>query len=471
MDYNMKYTRTLLFIIVVLFSSCAEMIECESPISGLWANIDEDGYTSHYISFENGEFTSFRSDDEHRVDDDIIWGVDESSFLPEFEGYYSIEDSRLLISMQREWDPVSYDIIHHGRTMEIDGTCFSLIDGLSSEKIDDETSSPEPEIILSSYSKQIGPDAGAYEFAYSIENPISGCSLSADSYESWITDIKVYSDRITFKVLANTSSESRTGCISLTYEEASEYFEIIQEKSSAKPKIILPSKSNQVDADAGTYEFAYSIENPIPGHSLYAESDKSWITDIKVHSDRIAYKVLANDSSESRTGYISLTYKDVSESFEIIQQAKEAQEYVYSYTFGSGDLGTTGSPKSSVTLGGVTWKFSMKDGGSKFFNFESTGYSRGLQIGKASDPATEVILSTNGIPGTIKSIKVTTCGANGTDAELMVSVGGNSFGSKKLGVEQQEYSFTGSASGEIILKWNATVKAIYLKKIVIEYAY
>ena len=374
----MKYIHTLLFIITVLFSSCTQMTECYAPVSGLWANVDENGYTSHYISFENGKFKSFRSNDSHLVYDNMIWGVKESSFLTEFESFYSIEGNQLFLSLEI-WDPNSYNIYNSGWEIEIDGTYFTKILCLNSEKFDND------------------PDV-------------------------------------------------------------------------AQSEIILPYYSKQVDAAAGAYELKYSIQNPIAGYSLNAESNESWITNIKVYSDRISYNVLANNSRESRTGNISLTYGDVSKSFKITQQAQEAQIQEYSYTFKSGDLGTTGSPKSSVTLGGVTWEFSMKDNGSKFFNFESSGEARGIQIGKSADPATAVVLSTKDIPGTIKRIKVTTSGASGTDAQFQISVGGSSFSNAVILKQQsKEYDFTGNASGEIIFKWTATAKAIYIKKIVIEY--
>ena len=465
----MKYIHTLLFIITVLFSSCTQMTECYAPVSGLWANVDENGYTSHYISFENGKFKSFRSNDSHLVYDNMIWGVKESSFLTEFESFYSIEGNQLFLSLEI-WDPNSYNIYNSGWEIEIDGTYFTKILCLNSEKFDNDPDVAQSEIILPYYSKQVDAAAGAYELKYSIQNPIAGYSLNAESNESWITNIKVYSDRISYNVLANNSRESRTGNISLTYGDVSKSFKITQQANNAKAEIILPYDSRQLNAAAGTFELEYSIQNPIAGYSLNAESNESWITNIKGYSDRISYNVLANNSSESRTGNISLTYGDVSKSFKITQQAQEAQIQEYSYTFKSGDLGTTGSPKSSVTLGGVTWEFSMKDNGSKFFNFESSGEARGIQIGKSADPATAVVLSTKDIPGTIKRIKVTTSGASGTDAQFQISVGGSSFSNAVILKQQsKEYDFTGNASGEIIFKWTATAKAIYIKKIVIEY--
>lgn len=138
----------------------------------------------------------------------------------------------------------------------------------------------------------------------------------------------------------------------------------------------------------------------------------------------------------------------------------------YSYTFAQNDLGANGSPSSEVTLNGVKWNFSMVDSGSKYLGWDSNDSAKGIQIGKSKDVATEVVLSTTGIAGTVKSIKVNTSGASGTDAKLNVTVGGSAFGTEAaLTSSAADYTFEGSASGEIVLKWTCTAKAIYIKSI------
>ena len=138
----------------------------------------------------------------------------------------------------------------------------------------------------------------------------------------------------------------------------------------------------------------------------------------------------------------------------------------YTYTFAKDDLGANGTPSSEVTLNGVKWNFSMTDSGSKYLGWDSNETAKGVQIGKSKDAATEVVLSTEGIKGTVKSIKVNTSGASGTDAVLNVTVGGAAFGTQAtLTTSAADYTFTGSASGKIVLKWTCTQKAIYVKSI------
>lgn len=138
----------------------------------------------------------------------------------------------------------------------------------------------------------------------------------------------------------------------------------------------------------------------------------------------------------------------------------------YTHIFAQDDLGANGSPSAEVTLNGVKWNFSMVDSGSKYLGWDSNETAKGVQIGKSKDAATEVVLSTTGIAGTVKSIKVNTSGASGTDAKLNVTVGGAAFGSEVvLTTTATDYTLTGSASGEIVLKWTCTAKAIYIKSI------
>ncbi len=60
-------------------------------------------------------------------------------------------------------------------------------------------------------------DATSGEISYSIENPVSGATLSASSTDTWISNCTVNSSTITFNVSKNTGTSDRTGTITLTY--------------------------------------------------------------------------------------------------------------------------------------------------------------------------------------------------------------------------------------------------------------
>lgn len=138
----------------------------------------------------------------------------------------------------------------------------------------------------------------------------------------------------------------------------------------------------------------------------------------------------------------------------------------WSYTFAKDDFGSEYSGPVTVTLNGLTWKFEMD---AKFFGFDSSN-GRGLQMGKKAEPATLITLSTEGVTGTIKKIVVNSSGASGTDAVLTVSVGGRQFGEPaSVTKSAADYTFEGSASGKLELKWtNSAAAAVYVKSIAIE---
>ena len=150
----------------------------------------------------------------------------------------------------------------------------------------------------------------------------------------------------------------------------------------------------------------------------------------------------------------------------------------YSHTFAQSDFTSTGSsPKyfnpltQNVTLSGVDWNIVLtpKSGGNTLFMGTVDG-TKGLQFGSGSNPASSIKLSTSGIPGTIKSVTVNTSGASSISGTVKVSVKSSSWGIKSLTATATDYTFSGSASGEILIEWSQTSsKAIYINYVEIEY--
>lgn len=150
----------------------------------------------------------------------------------------------------------------------------------------------------------------------------------------------------------------------------------------------------------------------------------------------------------------------------------------YTHTFKSGDLGTgqnvSTSPAGSKTLSDCEWEFNVTKKNDKYFlGWDSNSSSaKGVQIGSSKQPATEISLSTSEIPGTITSIVVNTSGASSIQATVNVSVGGTGFSPSSVSLTSTatDYTFEGSAEGEVVLSWaNTSSKAIYIKSISITY--
>lgn len=142
----------------------------------------------------------------------------------------------------------------------------------------------------------------------------------------------------------------------------------------------------------------------------------------------------------------------------------------YNYEFKSGDFSTS---KSSATLGGVNWTLKVNSwNGSKGYGFDTDKTTaRGFKIGsnKTNYPK-NATLSTDGINGTITSIVVNTSGNSGTTAKLDVMVGEKAFGvQKNLTSTATDFTFEGSATGKIELKYTNSNKPIYIKSITVTY--
>lgn len=139
----------------------------------------------------------------------------------------------------------------------------------------------------------------------------------------------------------------------------------------------------------------------------------------------------------------------------------------YSYTFSSQQYTGTGSK----TLNGVSW--TMAGTGGAYFGYDGT---KGQQFGSGSKPYSALSLSTSGISGTITQVVVNTSGASSIAGTVAVSVGSTNFqcNSKttaSLSATATAYTFTGSASGDIVISWAQTSsKAIYVKSITVTYS-
>ena len=138
----------------------------------------------------------------------------------------------------------------------------------------------------------------------------------------------------------------------------------------------------------------------------------------------------------------------------------------------------TGSAGSTATgsIAGTqseTWSYNAT------FTNNATGSAQNSswQVGASKNPCTQLILSTSGISGTITQIDVS-CGAQSGKGTVNCTVGGAAFGtqgqSAGAGNNPSNYgttpSFSGSASGTIVVTINNTGTYISLKSITVTYS-
>ena len=117
---------------------------------------------------------------------------------------------------------------------------------------------------------------------------------------------------------------------------------------------------------------------------------------------------------------------------------------------------------------GVTWTVTS-DGTES--NFDS---DKGIHYGTNSAQVQYIKLSTIGINGTITKVVVNASTASGVTATALVTVGGSAFGgdAQSLSTTATDYTFNGSASGEVVVtvtKPEKAAKALYVKSVAVTY--
>ena len=100
--------------------------------------------------------------------------------------------------------------------------------------------------------------------------------------------------------------------------------------------------------------------------------------------------------------------------------------------------------------------------------------TKGIHYGTGKAAVQYIQLSTSDITGTITEVKVNASTASGVTATASVTVGGAAFGgdAQSLSTTATDYTFTGSASGEIVVtvtKPSSATKAIYVKSVAVTY--
>ena len=147
--------------------------------------------------------------------------------------------------------------------------------------------------------------------------------------------------------------------------------------------------------------------------------------------------------------------------FAVMLAVFSVQAEEYSYTFTSKQFSANGTK----TLNSVNWTLA---GGGNYWGYDGT---KGQQFGSGNAPYKSLTLSTSDIKGTITKIVINTSGASSVNASFTVSVGGTQYGnSTKLTTSATNYTFEGSASGEIKFSYTQTSsKAIYIKSIAVTY--
>lgn len=215
------------------------------------------------------------------------------------------------------------------------------------------------------------------------------------------------------------------------------------------------------------YEIEYTITNPADGVSIAAVADVDWIHDFDYSVDgEVIFEVDAQAAAAAaRSGIITLSYTGAADFEVTVNQAAGAGAVVTktsTLTFAAACGG------SGTADDGAEWTVSS-DGSESAFD-----KTKGIHYGTGSAAVQYITLTTSGIPGTISKVVVNASTASSVSATVSVTVGGDAFGGdpQTLTTSAAEYTFNGSASGEIVVtvtKPESAYKALYVKSIAVTY--
>lgn len=87
--------------------------------------------------------------------------------------------------------------------------------------------------------------------------------------------------------------------------------------------ISLGKDNISVGSGNGISSISYSINNPVEGLTVEATADVDWIHSFTYTDIKIGFSINATDLYEERTGVITVTYGEVSDSVTVTQEAKQ----------------------------------------------------------------------------------------------------------------------------------------------------
>ena len=111
---------------------------------------------------------------------------------------------------------------------------------------------------------------------YTIENPIATSSLTATSSASWISNIQVSANKITFAVQENNSGADRSATLTLRYEGARDAtFKVTQ---TGKPVVSLTLNKSELALLSGVSETLIATVDPTDAQLLWSSNKTSVAT-------------------------------------------------------------------------------------------------------------------------------------------------------------------------------------------------
>lgn len=309
----------------------------------------------------------------------------------------------------------------------------------------------------------------------------TGCVTSAS---------KTATGTVTYSVGANYTSSATNGTIVLTstaYPAITRTVNVTQPASSlttsASPSLVvtIPNDENTISFTITTPEFGWNASAVKDNDDVNLQIKTGESTYSATHSGSAnaeaqpitVYSTTAAAASLTTLGTVTI-YRTASagddpQALTIIIKKEStggATPKTYSANFAKITAASQNLTLSEVGEDTITAAISVTDGALN----QNVDGTKGAQVGTGADPASKIEISVP-FTGSVSSITINTSGAKSVDATLSVEVGGTSYKSGgntsvSLTNSAADYTFTGSASGTVVITIDQTSsKALYLKNL------
>ena len=190
---------------------------------------------------------------------------------------------------------------------------------------------PDPVLILTSDDViSVKADGGQATVEYTLLNAKEGVEFTAEYEAEWISNL-TFGETITFDIAVNENAEPREVKMTFKYDVASMEVTVKQGGKKATPAIVINSeKEMEFGQDGGMGTIEYTIENPIQGINVAAETNASWISQVTVQAEKILFQVAAN-TGDAREAVINITYGMLEEKVAVKQVEYVAPAPVFNF--------------------------------------------------------------------------------------------------------------------------------------------
>lgn len=182
-----------------------------------------------------------------------------------------------------------------------------------------------PEINVTSANPiEVTEAGGKQTIAYSITNGAGNVTATKSETATWIKDITVAANAVTFTVDANTG-EARSADITLSYEGAKNVIVTVnQAKTTVVATPVINASNVEVAAKATSGQITYTISNPVSGTELQATTTATWLTLDTPTAEAVPFTMDANTNTTTKEATVTLTYGTVTKDIIVTQAAAAA---------------------------------------------------------------------------------------------------------------------------------------------------